>query len=612
MQIYLPLVLFFFSFCQAQAATLFIDNPQTLIQLESQGFDIARLVFNEPIPRANNELLLKNPSYAFIAKSLGTEIEDLKKEDPKLFISMKGSHRLFDSQWLISNYASYELVGIVNRMDRLSFHPESCGEIRFIYRLSYKTLAQPSTYSRLPMTINSVFWIPNGSDGCLTPLQKWTEFVALTEKGNISSLSKNSLTLGELKSIEVNMQSVRWPSTIRPDMAGYAEYMLRVFTPKNGKTTLGTLENTPDVKKLLADKKLRQELLTWLTEKKNLKNIDDGIVVIPEKFLATKATSVALHGTHRTHNANFSQLFKAQDFSETELKDYSSFKTSMGLLRRLNDMSCIGCHQGRTVAGFHFLGKDKAATDAVNSIFTSSSPHFLLDQKRRSLFIEAIQKKENLPHSRPLSVRAVSGEGKMGSHCGLGDPSFAAWTCSEGYECQSLTADKVISPTGICVPTSKISGSPCTAARMVHNTNPKKDSLKLSTDSFCGSNSVCEDTSVGFPNGMCAGSCANLKAGETCGSIAILHEFNSCLATGKIPFAKCLSENVRPASMQECDSDKFCRDDYICARTSSGKGSCIPPYFLFQLRVDGHPSPGLGKEKFTFLDRLKKLLPDRF
>ncbi|WP_437943724.1 hypothetical protein WMF27_00680 [Sorangium sp. So ce281] len=28
-----------------------------------------------------------------------------------------------------------------------------------------------------------------------------------------------------------------------------------------------------------------------------------------------------------------------------------------------------------------------------------------------------------------------------------------------------------------------------------------------------------------------------------------------------------------------------------CARTSSGEGACIPPYFLFQLRVDGHAVP---------------------
>lgn len=234
----------------------------------------------------------------------------------------------------------------------------------------------------------------------------------------------------------------------------------------------------------------------------------------------------------------------------------------------------------------------------------------MLDQKRRESFSEAVVKKLTLPHARPLSVRALSGEGKMGSHCGLGDPSFAAWTCAAGFKCQAFTTDKTVSLTGICVPEKRIAGSACAAGEMVHHTNPKKDRIKTQPATSCGTDSVCEASSVGFPNGMCSGACANLQAGETCGSIAILHEFNSCLASGKTAFAKCLSENVRPAAMQECDSDKFCRDDYICARTAQGKGSCIPPYFLFQLRVDGHPSPGLGKEKFTFMDRLRKLLPD--
>ena len=173
-----------------------------------------------------------------------------------------------------------------------------------------------------------------------------------------------------------------------------------------------------------------------------------------------------------------------------------------------------------------------------------------------------------------------------------------------------MTLDKNVSPTGICVPVKKISGSPCVAGEMLHHTNPKKDGIKKSKEQMCSAGYICEASSVGFPNGMCAGSCDNLKPGETCGAIAELFGFNNCLANGKTPFAKCLSENVGPASLQACDQKNFCRDDYICARTSEGKGACIPPYFLFQLRVDGHPSPGLGQEKFTFLDRLKKLLPD--
>jgi len=103
---------------------------------------------------------------------------------------------------------------------------------------------------------------------------------------------------------------------------------------------------------------------------------------------------------------------------------------------------------------------------------------------------------------------------------------------------------------------------------------------------------------VGFPGGMCARSdCGRLQAGEACGSIAILQGFNACLAARR-PFAQCLQNNVRPAVLKGCDANEPCRDDYICARTavrhSAGErpdGACIPPYFLFQLRVDGHPAP---------------------
>ena len=44
-----------------------------------------------------------------------------------------------------------------------------------------------------------------------------------------------------------------------------------------------------------------------------------------------------------------------------------------------------------------------------------------------------------------------------------------------------------------------------------------------------------------------------------------------------------------PAALRACDVDSPCRDDYICARSGSERGVCLPPYFLFQLRVDGHP-----------------------
>jgi hypothetical protein len=178
----------------------------------------------------------------------------------------------------------------------------------------------------------------------------------------------------------------------------------------------------------------------------------------------------------------------------------------------------------------------------------------------------------------------------MGAHCGLDtDPSFSSWRCAEGFECKRLLRDNRVSPTGICVPSSPIAGSPCQSGSVKHDEDPRKDKVSLDRDGSCGGDHMCEDTSVGFPGGMCAGPCFNLRPGENCGSIAILASFNECLARGKLPFAKCLGENVRPAAMQACDEATPCRDDYICARAAPGRGTCIPPYFLFQLRVDGHP-----------------------
>jgi hypothetical protein len=85
---------------------------------------------------------------------------------------------------------------------------------------------------------------------------------------------------------------------------------------------------------------------------------------------------------------------------------------------------------------------------------------------------------------------------------------------------------------------------------------------------------------------MCSGSCDSLAPGAVCGGIAILDEFNACLGAGT-PFDRCVAEHTRPGALRACGFHAPCRDDYVCARTPNG-GACIPPYFTFQLRVDGH------------------------
>lgn len=143
----------------------------------------------------------------------------------------------------------------------------------------------------------------------------------------------------------------------------------------------------------------------------------------------------------------------------------------------------------------------------------------------------------------------------------------------------------------------------------------------------------------GFPGGMLRLSeCVNLPGEATCGLVAS-SGFNDCLAevggkSGKTLKA-CFLERTSYSGMRACDAASPCREDYICLKpigysqsnghakflerrkTSSviyadedfgqqepdtqwlsrnggrgdQRGVCIPPYFVFQFRSDGHPAP---------------------
>jgi hypothetical protein len=44
--------------------------------------------------------------------------------------------------------------------------------------------------------------------------------------------------------------------------------------------------------------------------------------------------------------------------------------------------------------------------------------------------------------------------------------------------------------------------------------------------------------------------------------------------------------------MRSCSRTEACRDDFVCSRVPGfplDQGACVPPYFIFQARVDGPP-----------------------
>jgi hypothetical protein len=110
------------------------------------------------------------------------------------------------------------------------------------------------------------------------------------------------------------------------------------------------------------------------------------------------------------------------------------------------------------------------------------------------------------------------------------------------------------------------------------------------------------DSFGGFPAGMlrlrrCSGAPGEQADPDNPESICVHMAddgFNDCVR--ERPFSLCFQTNVphpvvRPGGPRACNVANPCREDYICTGSDkSGTGACIPPYFVFQFRVDRHPS----------------------
>ena len=352
-------------------------------------------------------------------------------------------------------------------------------------------------------------------------------------------------------------------------MAGHAEYLLRVFrrAPGGAGFEPAPLENTPDVDRIRARPELMRTLVDALRDPATLARIDQGVVVLPDVLLAKRALTFAPRGFGRLANQPYTRLL-GDRLRDLDLSGRRTIASPRALLRRLDGLSCTGCHQTRSIAGFHLLGEDSAATTAGNAIAVAASPHLLRDLPRRARFVQGLVSPAGpgAADARPPAERADEGEGGFGSRCGLGDPAFAAWTCDPGLTCQAVDVPSDAPLVGQCFPQVAAVGAPCAVGRVTASADPHKDRVIKVVESSCGDEGLCETNGVGFPGGMCAMPCAGGRA-----------------------FGDCIKENVRPAGLRRCDATTPCRDDYICARTPKGEVDCMPPYFLFQLRVDGHP-----------------------
>jgi hypothetical protein len=587
-----------------------VTDPGAIALLERKGLALGDVVGGQGTGPVDNAHLALASRYASVADVVAADVALVARRDPQAGVGVhRFSHRLFDVRWLRDKTARFELVAVVNRIDRAPFRPESCGETRLVYRLAYSTkIKDTPVSSRLPMTLGVEIPVPapaneierdaHGSDGCAEVARRWVPPKTLEGDALVAWLTRpggplDITTLAfEDAQLVLNVQQLRWPAAVRPDLAGHAEYLLRAFRLDASRKRYEPvpLENTPDVARFASDAALRKDFVAWLAVPQNFMSVDRGTPLVPQRFLAKRAVSVTPRGLARKMNRPFRSVFSPADFASFHFDGLATVRSPEALIRRLDEQSCPGCHESRSIAGFHLLGDDPEAAPAGNAVVTGKSPHLEGDLVRRRALVRLVLAGEaTSDFTQPFAER--SRYAGYGAHCALGsDPSFSEWKCEDGLVCQAYDApagDGV----GQCLPREpSAAGDPCEAGPL----DSKRDRVASAERKACAENAVCNTNAVGFPGGMCTETCSALSPGAVCGGIAVLEPFNACVARGE-PFLDCLANNVRPAGFRSCSAESPCRDDYICTRVAAGprptrpSGACIPPYFLFQLRVDGHP-----------------------
>lgn len=540
------------------AEPLLLDDPSALMALEDRGLSFTRVVGPDRLRQ--------------IAKVVERDMRELTRGHPK-----DDPRRPFDPKWLTRG--RFELTGLVNRIDRRRFDSSTCGEARLVYRLVLENPRRPPT--RLPMTVNVRIPQPMlpGETDCRMVAKRW-----LDREDAVAIVR----SLPPPAQIEINFQSLHAPGA-RRDMDDSAGYVLRSFAV-TGPTSLEVdgLFNTPraDVPP--------GKLLDWV--KTHAEEIDDNRAVLPRELLAERVVSVSPRGLARPENRPFSTVMTARDLDNEAASNRMKVATTPELfLRRLDEMTCVGCHQSRGVAGFHLLGEERT-TKSFNALAVGHSPHLGDDLEWRAI---------DLAHARagtpsPPRPFASYPKGALGDDCSV-IPGLASFGCKPGLTCK----DAHVTGIGLCAePYSKRPGAPCeelaeivpsdrAEGPIVTTSKPDEACPAPAGDQLTGA--FCAPNWLGFTGGMCsercdAGAIGERRAdGSICAPLPAAGYEADCFLSRE-PIERCLDRHFVTAWVASCDAHHPCRADYGCARVPNAPratGACVPPYFIFQARVDG-------------------------
>jgi hypothetical protein len=485
----------------AQSAALLergaaITDPLALRELDRGRFGLSHVLMptrSADAPITNSQLFAL-PSMIPVRKALDGEFERYiarhKADQASETIGVGSAYdlQLFDRTLLYSPDSRFVLAGIVNRMDRAYLAEANCGEIRLIYRLTRTDgTGDAATSPRLPMTLNLVLkakgdrattrggaaiscaeiarrWLAT-ADSTLTGAQLAEEL--LSSDGPLDLIEPDNIDL-----IETNLQIAHMPKSATRDFR--TDYLLKVFhyDAQNRTFEQVPLENQIDRERILGDENLKRDFRAWLLDVRRIGELDRGTILIPEKFLATAAIAATpvgfaasnqqpAFGLVQGDDATADPVFKESDVVSALKKaaesgvDLQNIRSVAGFERRLNDVTCAGCHQTRGIGGFHFPGVDWMTAHPSNSTVVPASPHFFGDQIRRRDILMSLRDGRPPDYSRGFSSRPqLRGSTELagteyddgwGAHCyqqkpdaADNDRSFHAWTCAEGLACQMV------------------------------------------------------------------------------------------------------------------------------------------------------------------------------
>jgi hypothetical protein len=567
-------------------------DPAVLSVAESRGLALGAVLGTRPLSGGVGAVTTKQlydaaPAYRDVVDVLRRDLDELgarKKigEGPDF-----GNHP-FRASWLRAETTRFELVGAIHRFDRKTGETSrACGELRLVYRLAADPPSRPTT--RLPMTLNVLF--PQAEGSCAVAARRWSSLAPAGEdrvKGLLAMFRG-----ARFDQIEVNLQNLHGPS-LREDMDDHAEYVLRAFDAQPTGAKPRRLFNTP---RSDLDASERGRLAAFVRE--HFAAIDEGTWVVPEELLAERVVSVTPRGLERPANRVWSALLGEGDPELASLPyGRAALVTSpRALLRRLDEGTCAGCHQTRAIAGFHLLGEERARTP-FNALATAGSPHFHEDLRWRAAALEAEGDAGSHASPRPFSSRGL-GAGGYGTSCGLGDTGFSTWTCDAGLVCTPTGGAEL----GLCLPpkSGRGPGDACQTATVIPQPGPDGDRVKPGPLESCSQHEAgdassdetpCSPNGFGFPGGLCSSACdavgdARDRGDSICVDIPSSGYESECFFV-PIPIEKCLQTHKARRRVRSCDQDHPCRPDFACvAVPDTPRGACVPPYFVFQARVDG-------------------------